>query len=142
MPRELRVSVGVDAPQQVAWDALVDWERQGEWMLATTVRPTTRDGRGVGAGIEGRTGFGRLGFLDTMVISEWDPPRRCAVQHTGRVVRGTASFDVLPDSPTRSRVVWRESLDAPAWLWLLVALPAWLGVQWSLRRFARQVKAG
>jgi len=69
------------------------------------------------------------------------------VEHTGRVVRGGASFEVLPLSGTRSRVVWREFLDLPAgrlgrWLWPVIAIPSKLGVRWSLRRFARQVAAG
>ena len=135
---ELCVGVDVDAPQKTVWDALVDWERQGEWMLATKVRATARDGRDVGGRIEGRTGLGPLSFLDTMVITDWEPPRRCVVRHTGRVVRGTASFDVQPSS-TGSRVVWRESLELPRWLWPVIASPAELGVRWSLRRFARQV---
>jgi hypothetical protein len=32
---------------------------------------------------------GPAGFTDTMKITEWDPPRRCVVRHTGRAVRGT-----------------------------------------------------
>jgi carbon monoxide dehydrogenase subunit G len=144
---ELCVSVDVDAPQQTVWDALVDWERQREWMLATKVRGTALGGHGVGGGIEGRTGVGPLAFVDTMVITEWEPPARCAVEHTGRMVRGTASFEVLPMPGNQSRVVWCEFLDLPGgragrWLWPLVAVPSRLGVGWSLRRFARQVPAG
>jgi len=145
-PAEFMASVDVDAPHAAVWDALVDWDRQGEWMLATTVRATSAHGRGVGGGIEARTGAGPVGFVDTMVITVWEPPNRCVVEHTGRVVRGHASFEVLPLPDARSRVVWREVIDVPGGragrvLWPLVAVPSSLGVRWSLRRFARQVAA-
>ena len=41
-------------------------------VLGTEVRATEQGGVGVGGGIEAFTGVGRLGFLDTMVITEWD----------------------------------------------------------------------
>ena len=61
----LRVGVGVriPAPAQQVWDALTDWERQGEWMVGTRVRATYLDGRAVGGRIEAWTGLGSVGFL-------------------------------------------------------------------------------
>src|SRR6516164_1061843 len=70
-------------PPEQAWRAVVDWPRQGQWMLATRVR----GGHGAGAQVVARTGIGPLGFTDTMVITHWEPPRRCVVAHTGRVIR-------------------------------------------------------
>ena len=37
--------IDVDAPPERVWAALTDWERQGEWMLATDVRDGRRTGR-------------------------------------------------------------------------------------------------
>src|ERR1700735_1886067 len=82
------------APQRV-WALAMDWSRQGEWVPATVVR----GGTGVGAQVVARTGVGPAGFTDTMVITEWDPPRRCVVQHTGRVVRGLGIFEVTGRGP-------------------------------------------
>jgi hypothetical protein len=142
---EITIDVIVDAPPEAVWDAVTDWPRQSEWMLGTTVRATDQDGVGVGGGIEAFTGVGRLGFLDTMVITEWDPPRRCVVDHTGRVVRGLGVFEVfaLPDG--RSRFVWSEELDLPLGVlgrlgWPLVRPGFAWGVRRSLEALARDVE--
>jgi hypothetical protein len=142
---EITIDVIVDAPPEAVWDAVTDWPRQSEWMLGTTVRATEQDGVGVGGGIEAFTGVGRLGFLDTMVITEWDPPRRCVVDHTGRVVRGLGVFEVfaLPDG--RSRFVWSEELDLPLGVlgrlgWPLVRPGFAWGVRRSLEALARDVE--
>jgi Polyketide cyclase / dehydrase and lipid transport len=147
---EIVVDVLVDAPPAAVWAAITDWDRQSEWMLGTTVRARGRggDGRGhgVGAGVEAFTGVGRLGFLDTMVITLWDPPWRCEVLHTGRVVRGTGVFEVLALPDDRSRLVWSEQLLLPLGrvgrLGFPVVAPALrAGVAASLRKLARAVEA-
>ena len=107
---ELRVAVDVAAASERAWAAIADWESQGTWMLATRV---TGSGGAVGATLAGWTGIGRIGFLDTMTITEWEPPRRCQVLHTGRVVRGTGGFEVTPRGPGGCRVVWWERVEMP-----------------------------
>jgi hypothetical protein len=142
---ELVLSVDVDAPVEDTWKAAVDWDRQGEWVLGTTVRGTTNGGVGVGGGQEAFTGKGRIGFLDTMVITAWEPPHRCEVLHTGRVVRGTGVFAV-EERPGGSRFVWQESLDLPLGVvgrlgWPLVRPLFAAGVRASLKRFARLVEA-
>ncbi|HST64846.1 MAG TPA: hypothetical protein VLM05_06630, partial [Mycobacteriales bacterium] len=55
---DVRFEVDVDAPVERTWAAATDWDRQGEWMLGTTVRGTVNDGRGVGGGIRAATGLG------------------------------------------------------------------------------------
>ena len=146
MSVSLALYVDVDAPAQATWDAAVDWATQGEWMLGTVVRPTHLDGRGVGARLEAYSGRRPFGFLDTMEITLWQPPRACHVLHTGRVVRGTGAFEVEPRGDARSRFLWREDLDLPLGLlgrigWPLVRPFFAYGVQLSLRRFARSVEA-
>lgn len=144
---EISVSVDVQASPQRVWDALVDWDRQGEWMLLTRVRGTTQNGQGVGGGIEGWTGIGPLGVLDTMVIRTWEPPRRCIVRHTGRIVRGSGAFEVEDLGDGRSRFRWAEYLDLPLGVlgrlgWPLVKPGMAWGVRYSLRKFAALVEAG
>jgi hypothetical protein len=142
----LSLFVDVDAPAQETWQAVVDWAAQGEWMLGTRVRPVSLDGSAVGARLEAFSGIGRVGLLEPMEITVWQPPRACHVVHLGRVVRGTGAFEVEPRGDGRSRFRWREDLELPLGLvgrvgWLLVRpLFAW-GVQHSLRRFARHVAA-
>ena len=147
MTATLVLTVDVDAPVEQTWRGATDWDYQGEWMLGTTVRGTDQDGQGVGGGIEAFTGVGRLGFLDTMRIEVWEPPHRCHVVHTGRVVRGTGTFGVEPRGDGRSRFVWREDLELPLGGlgrlgWPLVRPLFAFGVRLSLRRFARWVEAG
>ena len=147
MTASLVLDVPVAAPAAEVFAGAVDWDAQGSWMLGTRVRGTARGGVGVGGGLEAFTGVGPLGFLDTMVITGWDPPRRCDVQHTGRVVRGTGTFEVLERGPAASVFRWREDLELPLGRlgrlgWPLVRPLFAAGVRLSLRRFARWVEAG
>lgn len=109
------ISVSVDAharPEQV-FSVLTDWSRHEEWMVLTRARVTAGNGRGAGSRLEAFTGVGPLGFLDTMEITGWDPPRSVEVRHTGRLVRGTGIFRVLPREGGGSTIVWQEELDVP-----------------------------
>lgn len=138
---ELALSVDVDASPQAVWSALTDWSRQGEWMLATRVWPTDHDGQDVGGGLAARTGFGPFAVLDTMTITTWEPPRRCLVRHTGRLIRGAGAFEVAELPGGRSRFTWVEWLDLPLGrlgeLGFLVLRPVLAaGLRLSLRRFA------
>jgi hypothetical protein len=124
----------------------MDWPRQGEWMLATSVAGS----QGAGARVVARTGFGPVGVTDTMLITEWDPPRRCAVRHTGRLVRGSGVFEVSavgasrPGTPGMTEFAWSEQLQLPGPVaamlgrWLIEPAGRWV-MQLSLRRFARLV---
>jgi hypothetical protein len=76
------------------------------------------------------------------VITEWDPPRRAVVQHTGRIIRGPGILEVTPRF-AGSTVTWTEQLWLPFGVfgqlaWPLVKPAAVLGVRLSLRRFADQ----
>lgn len=143
----IAVDVVVDAAPDVVFAAVTDWPRQSEWMLGTRVWATAQDGEGVGGGVAAFTGRGRAGFLDTMVITRWEPPHRCDVRHTGRVVRGTGSFEVLALPDGRSRFVWSEELELPlGWAgrlgWPAVRPVFALGVRRSLERLARSITQG
>ncbi|NUP50859.1 MAG: SRPBCC family protein [Catenulispora sp.] len=140
---ELRVTTDVAVPAERAWAAIADWESQGAWMLATRVTGT---GSGVGAQLAGRTGLGPVGFLDTMTITEWDPPHRCVVLHTGRVVRGTGGFEVAANGEHRCRVVWWERVDLPFGAvgrvgWLVAGPVTRLFFAVSLRRLKRLLES-
>ena len=137
MSVRIECAVEVDAPPQAAWDLLVDWPRQQEWMLLTHVE----GGHGPGARVRAATGVGALSVVDTMEVTGWEPPWRCLVRHTGRVVRGTGAFVVEPLPRDRSRFVWSEELDLPIGAlgragWVVVEPLMRAGVEHSLRRFA------
>jgi carbon monoxide dehydrogenase subunit G len=110
VPETLEVSAAtrVRATPERVWQVAMDWSRQGEWIPATRVR----GGTGVGAQAVARTAVGPVGFTDTMVITEWDPPRRCVVQHTGKVVRGRGIFEVIPYGEL-TEFRWTEVVELP-----------------------------
>ncbi len=143
----LVLRVDVDASVEEVFAGATDWIGQGEWMLGTTVWPTRYRGQGVGGGIAARTGIGPFGFLDTMDITRWDPPRACHVVHTGTLVRGTGTFEVEPRPGGGATFIWGEQLDLPLGAlgragWPLVKPLFAAGLKVSLRRFARWVEAG
>jgi Polyketide cyclase / dehydrase and lipid transport len=111
VPASLIVTAGVTVPAgpERVWDLIVDWSRQHEWIWATR----TTGGHGAGATVIGRTGIGQAAFTDTMRITEWDPPRRCMVAHTGPIVRGEGIFEVRPRGPGRSEFRWTERIVLP-----------------------------
>jgi hypothetical protein len=108
-------AVEVAAPASAVWAAMTDWPRHSHWVPLTTVRTLTARPDAVGARFVGRTGVGRLAFDDPMEVTEWlapggGRPGRCAVRKLGRLVRGTAAFDVAPVDADRTLVVWEYDL--------------------------------
>lgn len=143
----VRLDVVVRAPVAVVFDAFTQWSEQGRWMVGTRVEVRSGDGRSVGSELAAWSGLGPAGFWDTMIITRWEPPYRVDVEHTGRVVRGTGTMEVVALPGERSRFVWGEDLSLPLGLlgkagWPIVR-PAFLsGVRRSLKDFARLVEAG
>jgi hypothetical protein len=145
---EIGVPVEVAAPADVVWRVATDWERQGEWMLATRVEMTGGDGRSPGSSWRATTGVGPVAVVDPMEIVSYveGGPWRCVVRHTGRVVRGDGVFEVESLGPERARFVMTERLDLPlgaagraGWPLLRPAFRA--GLALSLRRLARLCEA-
>ncbi|MFI6291125.1 SRPBCC family protein [Nonomuraea sp. NPDC050790] len=112
--RYAAVAVELDAPAEAVFSLITDWPRHREWMFLTDARKVGQDR------IEAYTGIRPFGFLDTMTITEWEPPHRVRVAHTGTIVRGEGAFRVRPLGPYVCRVVWAEKVEVPRW-----ALPAW-----------------
>ena len=159
--RSLTITVDIDAAADRVWKKVVDWERQGEWMFATSVWLAPGSVRhGVGAEIVAYTGPGAKrasasnlplarifgGFIDHMVIVQWEPPVRCEVLHVGKVVRGVGVFEVQPLSDRRARFIWSEVVELPfgylgALGWPLIALGTRVAVKFSLNRLASTFKS-
>lgn len=147
MSAHVELDVIIDAPVDTVFAAFSQWEEQGRWMLGTRVEVREGDGRSVGSQLAAWSGAGPVGFWDTMTITRWEPPYRVDVDHTGSVVRGTGTMEVIALPGGRSRFVWSEDLELPlgalgraGWP---VARPAFLaGVRRSLQQFGRVVEAG
>jgi Polyketide cyclase / dehydrase and lipid transport len=156
-------SVELPLDAERAWGTVVDWDHQSDWMLLTTVRAVSQEGRGLGARLSARTAVGAVGFTDDMVITHWSPPYECRVRHLGRLVRGQGVFLVEPigasaapgstavgstaaGSAAASRFTWSEDVVPPfgrlgEFLWPVVRPGFELFMRISLRRLARQVHA-
>jgi uncharacterized protein YndB with AHSA1/START domain len=88
----IAMSLVIQAPIEKVWAALADWESQSEWMLQTTVEVTSEIRSGVGTSIAAFTGIGKLGIMDHMTVTAWNPPTVCDVVHTGKIIKGTGAF--------------------------------------------------
>jgi hypothetical protein len=134
--------------QQRAWDAIADWESQGDWMLQTKVWVTSQIRDGVGTSISAFTDplyksypkFSSFGLLDTMVVTKWQPPAICDVAHTGKILKGTGSFELSPLAEDRTKFDWSETIDCPRIVFLLVAPFLWVGVRISLARLSASLR--
>jgi hypothetical protein len=141
----LSKSIIIQTPQATVFAAITNWDNQSGWMIGTKVHATTLDGRAIGGQLEARTTIGRVGFLDTMTITAWQPPDRCSVTHTGSVVRGSGDFIVRKLAPNASEFVWAEQIDLPFGpigkiSWYFLRPFAVFGIIISLRRFKRWVE--
>ena len=137
------MSLMIDAPIEKVWEALADWESQGDWMLQTTVEVTSDIREGVGTSIAAFTGVGKLGIMDHMTVTSWNPPHVCDVVHTGKIIKGTGRFELTALSAQSTRFDWSEEILAPRAVFLLIAPGLYAGVRislWTLRRHLQQRK--
>jgi len=142
---KLSISLTIPATQEVVWKKIADWKSQGDWMLQTRVWVTSEQVEGVGTSIAAFTGplyflyprFKFLGLLDLMVVTQWQPPQLCDVDHVGKILKGSGTFQLSKISETSTRFDWSETIIAPKAVYLLVAPFLYVGVRISLARFAR-----
>ncbi len=135
----IAMSLVINAPIEKVWAALADWESQGEWMLQTSVEVTSEIREGVGTSIAAFTGVGKLGIMDHMTVTAWNPPSVCDVIHTGKIIKGTGRFELTALTSTSTRFDWSEEILAPRALFLLIAPGLYVGVRISLSALRRQL---
>lgn len=142
---KLSISLTIPAAQEVVWKKIADWKSQGDWMLQTKVWVTSDQVEGVGTSIAAFTGplyflyprFKSLGLLDLMVVTRWQPPQLCDVDHVGKILKGSGTFLLTKISESETRFDWSETIIAPKAIYLLAAPFLYIGVRISLARFAR-----
>ncbi len=135
----IAMSLVIDAPIEKVWASLADWESQGDWMLQTTVEVTSEIREGVGTKIAAFTGIGKVGVMDRMQVTKWEPPFICDVLHTGKIIKGTGRFQLSSIDSETTRFDWSEEILAPRALFLLVAPGLYAGVRISLANLSRQL---
>jgi hypothetical protein len=141
----LSMSLTIPAAQEDVWKKIADWKSQGDWMLQTKVWVTSDQVEGVGTSIAAFTGplyflyprYKFFGLLDLMVVTQWQPPQLCHVEHVGKVLKGSGTFQLTRLSESTTRFDWSETIIAPKAVFFLIAPPLYLGVRISLARFAR-----
>lgn len=136
----IAMSLVIDAPIEKVWASLADWESQSNWMLQTSVEVTSESREGVGTTIAAFTGLGKIGVMDHMKVTKWEPPNICDVVHTGRVIKGTGRFQLTAIDLHRTRFDWSEEILAPRALFLLIAPGLYVGVRISLANLSRQLR--
>ena len=136
----IAMSLVIKAPIDKVWAALADWESQGDWMLQTTVEVTSQVREGVGTTIAAFTGIGKLGVMDHMVVTSWQPPHICDVLHTGKIIKGTGRFELIAIDVDTTRFNWSEEILAPRVLFLLMAPGLYAGVRISLTKLGRHLR--
>ncbi|WP_245566038.1 SRPBCC family protein [Thermocrispum municipale] len=140
----LSVEMPVAAPVPQVWAAVTDWPRQSQWILGTTVEVVEGDGRSVGSRVHAYTGRRPIGFLDTMVITAWEPPHRVEVMHDGKLIRGPGVIEVQ-QAGNGSVLRWSEDLEQPfgavgRFGWRAVSPLVRAGFRRSLATLARSVE--
>ena len=138
MLKDFYARVTINATVNKVWRALVEWEKQGDWMTLTRVSASDNgaDDSGIGTTIEAFTGVGPFGVLDKMKVISWEPPHFCRVDHYGKVIKGIGEFRLV-DLGDKTRFDWYEEIKAPAFILLLIKPFILLTVNFSLRKFAR-----
>lgn len=120
----VRTDTLVAATPRQAWNLVTDWTAHGRWIPLTTVTIDVDSpvAAGVGTRFTGRTGLGRIGFDDPMVVTEWQPPDdsgngHCRVVKQGPWLTGWAEVRVAR-TEAGTQVSWLEdvrSRGVPRW---------------------------
>jgi carbon monoxide dehydrogenase subunit G len=129
-------SIVLAAPPERVWEVLSDWTRYAEWMPDVAwVRPlVARRGRGLRLLVRTRV-FGLPVANDVMEVTEWQPPTRLGIRHTG-VVSGPAEWR-LDRTREGTRFVWSEDVRLAIPVFGELALRAYW--PWQRRMFRRSM---
>jgi len=115
----IKVSIVIDAPPAVVWEAVRHVERHVDWMVdAEAIRFTSRSREGKGTTFDCDTKVGPFRLTDKMEITEWRTAKAMGVRHVG-LVTGTGGFSlraVRGSRKGRTRFTWEERLVFPLWM--------------------------
>lgn len=110
----IELSQTLPGPPEVVWALITDWEHQDDWMLeASDFVVTSAHREGVGVEAEATIRIAGVTTRDKIRVVGWEPNRRLALEHTGRV-SGKGEIHLTPLGKDRTHVFWREELQPPA----------------------------
>ncbi|MCY3559981.1 MAG: SRPBCC family protein [bacterium] len=104
--------------RESVWAHLSDIASHAEWMAdAVAIEFLSAQRQGAGTRFACETRVGPLRVTDLMEITEWSPPSRMGVRHSG-AVSGEGRFELQPAGPSgeHTRMTWSETLRLPWWL--------------------------
>lgn len=114
-PVELEMSVGIQAPLEVVWPYLVDWEHLDRWMTeARDFKVTSPHREGVGVTAEATISIMGISTTDPVEVTRWEPPRVLEIEHQGWV-SGKGLMQCVPEW-SGTRLLWTETLIPPLWI--------------------------
>lgn len=112
-PLVIHTAVDLDAPADVVWRVLTDWERQSDWMLeASDIVVTSGHREGVGVESEATVRIGGISTRDRIRVDVWEPPRHLGIVHLGWV-GGRGDLVLSEKGSGRTRLGWTEELHPP-----------------------------
>jgi uncharacterized protein YndB with AHSA1/START domain len=148
MTVRVEASVVLRADPEAAFAAMADVRAQEKWIFATTMYAveSAASPPQVGARIAAFTGFWSIGFLDTMTVTEYDPPRRWAMDKDGALLHGVGIMQVEPLAQG-CRVSWANELELPFGIlgrlgWPVARPLAKLALTAALRRMGKLIDKG
>ena len=109
----LTFSIIIHADQQTIFNYVADWEKQSDWILFTTVKKLANTAHQQKPMLLATTKFGPLKFVDTMIVTDWQPYDRIVVEHTGRIILGKGIFTIHIISDNSCEFVWQEITPVP-----------------------------
>ena len=109
----LTFSIIIHADQQTIFNYVADWEKQSDWILFTTVKKLANTAHQQKPTLLATTKFGPLKFVDTMIVTDWQPYDRIVVEHTGRTILGKGIFTIHIISDNSCEFVWQEITPVP-----------------------------
>jgi uncharacterized membrane protein len=114
-PVEIEMSVRIDAPPEVVWEYLVDWENLDRWMIeGRGFRVTSEHREGLGVTAEASIRVGGITTTDPVEVTRWEPPETLEISHRGWVA-GKGLMECRP-APWGTFLFWKETLYPPLWV--------------------------
>jgi hypothetical protein len=148
MTVSVTASVELPVAPEDAFESMADMRAQEKWIFATTMYAVESSASPpqVGSRIAAFTGVLGIGFLDTMTVTEYDPPHRWVTAKDGALLSGIGIMQVHP-TPAGCRVSWTNELNLPFGIlgrlgWPVAKPLARLALTAALRHMGRLIDRG
>lgn len=106
------MSVRIEAPPEVVWPYLVDWENLDLWMIeGHGFKVTSEHREGLGVTAEATIRIAGISTTDPVRVTRWDPPEVLEISHQGWVA-GEGLMLCKP-APWGTFLFWKETLHPP-----------------------------